>query len=45
MSVYGTVSDAMIVIFTMDEEILSKTGAANIKAPAPLREFIEDVNK
>lgn len=44
MSVYGAVSDAILIVFTMDEEIEKAAGknkAAN--CPEPLKEFIENL--
>lgn len=44
MSVYGTVSDAILIVFTMDEEIeksSGKGGATN--CPEPLKEFISNL--
>ena len=43
MSVYGTVADATLIIFTMEEEIEKyhgKTQKSN-KCPEPLKEFID----
>lgn len=47
MSVYGTASDAILIVFTMDEEIekehFNKSSAAN--CPEPLRDFINECDK
>lgn len=43
MSIYGTVCDALMMVFVMDEEIESQLGnkeAAN--CPGPLRDFLKN---
>jgi len=43
MAVYGTTSEAILMIFTMDEEIeksLGNSEAAN--CPAPLQDFLKE---
>ena len=44
MSVYGSVADAILIVFCIDEEIQSGKGKLSSKAPQPLKEFMNNVD-
>lgn len=47
MTVYGTVADALLIVFVMDEEIMEHHhgGKKPEKVPEPLLEFVNDAEE
>lgn len=47
MTVYGTVADALLIVFVMDEEIMHHHFGGNKPndVPAPLNEFIKEIEE